>query len=224
MQQKERYETMVIGGGQAGLAVGYHLKRQGRSFVILDGNERIGDSWRSRWDSLKLYSPASRDGLPGMPFPGAADLVPDAGRDGRLPRGLRRAVRAAGAQRDRRRRPREEGGRYVASAGDRRFEADNVVSRQASSRSRTSRTFASELDPSITQLHSQRYRNLSQLQDGPRPRRRREPLGLRHRLRGGVEARGRPLGNGHRPDSRARSRAGAADSSSARSSSSARTS
>src|SRR4029077_4496719 len=69
MQQFERYETVVVGGGQAGLSVGYFLKRQGHSVVILDASERVGDSWRKRWDSLRLYSPAFRDGLPGMPFP-----------------------------------------------------------------------------------------------------------------------------------------------------------
>jgi putative flavoprotein involved in K+ transport len=69
MEQRERYETAIVGGGQAGLSLGYYLQKAGRSFVILDASERIGDSWRSRWDSLKLYSPAVRDGLPGMRFP-----------------------------------------------------------------------------------------------------------------------------------------------------------
>jgi len=76
MKQVERVETMIIGGGQAGLTVGYHLKRQGRSFVILDAGERVGDSWRTRWDSLRLYSPALRDGLPGMPFPARRTAYP----------------------------------------------------------------------------------------------------------------------------------------------------
>ena len=67
--KRQQYGTVVIGGGQAGLAVGYHLKQHGRSFAILDANERVGDSWRARWDSLRLYSPASKDALPGMRFP-----------------------------------------------------------------------------------------------------------------------------------------------------------
>ena len=54
----------VVGGGQAGLAVGYHLARRNRSFVILDASDRVGDSWRRRWPSLRLYSPAVADGLP----------------------------------------------------------------------------------------------------------------------------------------------------------------
>ena len=66
----ERIETVVVGGGQAGLSVGYHLARRGLSFVILDANERIGDAWRKRWDSLRLFTPARFNGLDGMPFPG----------------------------------------------------------------------------------------------------------------------------------------------------------
>jgi putative flavoprotein involved in K+ transport len=54
----ERFDTVVVGGGQAGLSVGYHLARQGRRFVILDAGKRVGDSWRKRWDSLRLYTPA----------------------------------------------------------------------------------------------------------------------------------------------------------------------
>jgi putative flavoprotein involved in K+ transport len=62
---RESMETVVIGGGQAGLSVGYHLQKQGREFIILDANERIGDSWRKRWDSLRLFTPARYDGLAG---------------------------------------------------------------------------------------------------------------------------------------------------------------
>jgi len=62
MTTDEHVETVIIGGGQAGLAVGYHLRSQEREFVILDGNEHVGDSWRRRWPSLRLYSPASFDG------------------------------------------------------------------------------------------------------------------------------------------------------------------
>ena len=65
----DHVETVIIGAGQAGLSTAYHLKQQGRDCVVLDRNQRIGDGWRQQWDSLRLYSPAKYDGLPGMPFP-----------------------------------------------------------------------------------------------------------------------------------------------------------
>src|SRR5512133_2285205 len=75
----EQFETVVIGGGQAGLAVGYYLKQRERDFVILDANERIGGSWRTRtWNSLRLFTPAIVDGLPGWPFPAASWSYPTA--------------------------------------------------------------------------------------------------------------------------------------------------
>src|SRR5687768_4273723 len=73
---RERFDVIVIGGGQAGLSVGYHLARRGLRFVILDAHERIGDSWRKRWDSLRLFSPAKLDGLEGMRFPGPPNAFP----------------------------------------------------------------------------------------------------------------------------------------------------
>src|SRR5438067_12515893 len=75
----EAFDTIVIGGGQAGLAVGYYLKKQGRPFVILDANDRIGGSWRTRtWTSLRLFTPARYDGLPGWGFPAASWSYPTA--------------------------------------------------------------------------------------------------------------------------------------------------
>jgi putative flavoprotein involved in K+ transport len=166
MQKRERYETVVIGGGQAGLAVGFHLKRQGRPFVILDRNERIGDSWRARWESLKLYSPASRDGLPGMRFPARRTSYPTAHEmadyleayAARYDLPVRSGVGVDTLVR--------EDGHYIASAGDRSFEADNVVVATGVFQRPHVPDFASDLDPSITQLHSNAYRNLTQLQDG----------------------------------------------------------
>src|SRR5262249_52450785 len=72
MQQPEFIETIVIGGGQAGLAVGYHLSRSNLPFAILDASTRVGDAWRNRWDSLRLFSPARFNGLDGLPYPAPA--------------------------------------------------------------------------------------------------------------------------------------------------------
>src|SRR6187397_51640 len=72
----ERFHTIVIGGGQAGLSVGYYLARAGRPFVILDAGDRVGDRWRQRWDSLRLFTPAMFDGLAGMKFPASPFSFP----------------------------------------------------------------------------------------------------------------------------------------------------
>src|SRR5918993_5742554 len=123
----EYFETVIIGGGQAGLSVGYHLKRQGRPFVILDANQRIGDAWRRRWDSLRLFPPARYDGLPGWPFPAPAWSYPtkDELADyleayaARFDLPVRTSVRV-----DRLSRP---GDRYLVAAGGNRLAADQVV-------------------------------------------------------------------------------------------------
>src|SRR6476659_10595009 len=162
----ERFETVIVGGGQAGLATGYHLAKEGRSFVILDAGERVGDPWRERWDSLKLYSPAAYDGLPGMPFPKArasfptaremADYLETYAARFELPVHSGTAVETLAA---------DDGG-YVLTAGDQTYEADNVVVATGVMQEPYVPSFAQELDPRITQLHSSEYRNLTQLQEG----------------------------------------------------------
>lgn len=62
-------DVVVIGGGQSGLAAGYHLRRTGREFVILDAETAAGGSWQHYWDSLRLFSPAEHSSLPGRPMP-----------------------------------------------------------------------------------------------------------------------------------------------------------
>ena len=79
-------QTVVIGGGQAGLSVGYHLARRGLEFVILESHRRVGDSWRQRWDSLRLFTPARFDGLVGMRFPAPSDTFQPIDRDAYLHR------------------------------------------------------------------------------------------------------------------------------------------
>jgi putative flavoprotein involved in K+ transport len=162
----EYVETVIIGGGQAGLSVGYHLARRGRPFVILEGNERIGDSWRKRWDSLRLFTPARYDGLPGLRFPAAAWSFPtkDEVADyleayaGRFDLPVRTGVRVDTLSR--------EGNRYIVSSGGRRFKADNVVVASGPYQRPRVPAFASELDPGIVQLHSSAYRDPSRLQEG----------------------------------------------------------
>jgi putative flavoprotein involved in K+ transport len=162
----ERVETVIIGGGQAGLAVGYHLARLERSAVILDAHERIGDSWRERWDSLRVFTPARYDGLPGWSFPAPAwsyptkDDVADylESYSARFQLSVRTGVHVDGLSR-------EDTG-YVVTSGLRRYRADNVVVATGGYQAPRIPAFASELDPSILQFHSSEYRNPSQLRDG----------------------------------------------------------
>jgi len=166
-QSVERFDTVIVGGGQAGLATGYHLAKRNASFVILDASERIGDPWRNRWDSLRLYSPARYDGLPGMPYPGRrsafptthemADFLESYASHFELPVRTSTAVDTLA----------RSGERYVVTAGAKTYEADNVVVATGVMQKPVVPTFAPELDPSITQLHSSDYRNTSQLQEGP---------------------------------------------------------
>jgi putative flavoprotein involved in K+ transport len=162
----ERFETVIVGGGQAGLSVGYHLARRAQPFVILDANERIGDSWRKRWDSLRLFTPAKFDGLDGMPFPAPRLWFPNKDEMGdylaayaaRFALSVRTGVKVEGLS--------KEGDRFVVSSGDRRFEADNVVVATGAERTPRTPAFAGELDDRILQLHSAEYRDPSQLREG----------------------------------------------------------
>ncbi len=159
-------QTIVIGGGQAGLSVGYHLRRRGLPFLILDAHQRIGDAWRNRWDSLRLFTPARYDGLPGWAYPARgdafitknqmADYLEAYAKRFELP--VRAGVRVDGLTR--------QGDRFVVTAGERRFEADQVVVAMANYQIPRVPPFARELDPRIVQIHSLAYRNPSQLQAG----------------------------------------------------------
>ena len=163
----ERHETVIIGGGQAGLATGYHLARLGRSFVVLEADRRIGDVWRRRWDSLHLFTPASLDGLPGWRFPAKGWSFPS--RDGmadyleayaaRFGLPVRTGTPVEGIARN------GDGGFVVSTSGG-RLEADNVVVATGAYQVPTVPAFASQLDPGIVQLHSSDYRGPSQLRDG----------------------------------------------------------
>jgi putative flavoprotein involved in K+ transport len=162
----ERISTVVIGGGQAGLSIGYHLAGRGIPFVIFDENLRIGDSWRNRWDSLRLFTRAGLAGLDGMPFPAPAHTFPSKDQMAdflesyatRFDLPVMSGVRVDGVSlRD---------GRYVVRAGDRRYEADNVVVATGGRRRPRIPAFAGDLDPGIVQFHSSAYRNPGQLRQG----------------------------------------------------------
>ena len=165
-RETERVQVVVIGGGQAGLSVGYCLRQRGLSFVILEGNSRVGDAWRKRWDTLRLFTPAQYDGLIGLPFPAPAfsfptkdemaDYLEAYARHFDLP--VRTGVRVERLWRD--------GTQYVVDSGDRRWIADHVVIAMATYQAARIPEFARTLDAGILQLHSNEYRNPAQLRPG----------------------------------------------------------
>ena len=159
-------DTVVIGGGQAGLAIAYHLTQQHRDLVILDAHERVGDAWRLRWDSLHLFTPAKYDGLEGLPFPGdrlgfptkdeQADYLEAYAAHFGLP--VRTGVHVD--------RVRRVGDRFVVEAGARRWEAENVVLATGGHPAPRVPELAGRLGASVLQLHSSDYRNPAQLRPG----------------------------------------------------------
>lgn len=163
----ERHAVVVIGGGQAGLSVGYHLQRRGIDFVILEGAKRIGDVWRNRWDSLQLFTPAKFDGLDGYPFPAQRDAFPTKDQMGdyletyaahfNLPMRLDARVERLSW----------EDGLYRVETTDTVYEAKQVVVAAASYQKPRIPGFAKDLDETVFQMHSREYRNPAQVPDGP---------------------------------------------------------
>lgn len=159
----EYFDAIVVGGGQAGLAVGSYLAKQHQRFVILDAGERVGDAWRERWDSLRLFTPARYDGLPGMPFPTPGGYYPTKDEMAdyleayaeRFDLPVRTGVRVRSLT--------KQEGRYLLASDAGRFEAENVVVATGSLQRPNVPPFAANLDPSIAQLHSGAYRNPDQL-------------------------------------------------------------
>ncbi len=162
----EHVETLVIGGGQAGLSLGYHLKRRGLPFLILESHARIGEPWRRRWDSLRLFTPARFDALPGLPFPAPPDSFPTKDEMAeyleRYAAHFELPVRTASTVTELTRRD----GVFVARTNDREYSADQVVVAMSSYQRRRVPVFASQLSPNVVQLHSSEYLNPQQLAPG----------------------------------------------------------
>ena len=166
--EPERLGTVIIGAGQTGLATAYFLGRAGVSCVVLDEHRRVGDQWRTRYDSLLLNTPAQYDGLPGLPFPAPRWSYPTGAEMGdHLQRYVdtmgicvRSGVRVTGVGR-------QPDGTWLLTTSDGDLVAENVVVAGGAEQVPTVPDFAGELDPGIRQVHSSAYRNPGQLLPGP---------------------------------------------------------
>ena len=168
MPAQNRYDVAVIGAGQAGLTMGYQLAQQGRRFVILEAADSVGPAWRTRWDSLTLFTPRRYDSLPGLEFPGDPDGYP--GRDEmiaylesyaeahELPVQLGSEVRSVKS---------ENGGFRLDLQDGAAVEADQVVVATGPFQVPRIPALAADLDPTVFQTHSVGYRSPSELPDGP---------------------------------------------------------
>ncbi len=161
------YETVIIGGGQAGLATAWHLTHQNMPCVILDENDRVGASWRKRWESLRLFTPVRYDNLPGMHIPGPPGSHP--GKDdiadyleayaSRFGFPIRTNVKVI--------RVSAEAGHYNIITNNEVISAYNVVVATGPFHNPRIPEFAGKLDQEITQFHSSEYQSPSQVKDGP---------------------------------------------------------
>ncbi len=162
----DRFDVVVIGAGQAGLAIGYFLARQGRRFVILEAADAVGASWRGRWDSLVLFTPRRHDALPGLAFPGDSEGYPT--RDEviayldqyatrfDLPIGFNTAVSSLS----------HEDGAFRIEAHGRLIVADQVVVANGPFNQPRTPSVARQLAPEVFQTHSAGYRRPSDVPDG----------------------------------------------------------
>jgi len=161
------YETVIIGGGQAGLATAWQLTHHNMPCVILDENDSVGASWRKRWKSLRLFTPGRYDNLPGMPYPGPPGSHP--GKDdiadyleayaSRFEFPIRNGVKVISVE--------AEGDHYAIETQNEVINAQNVVVATGPFHHPRVPEFANDLNPQITQFHSSDYRSPSQVQDGP---------------------------------------------------------
>lgn len=160
-------DVVVVGGGQAGLAIGHELAGRGLRFEILDSGAEVGHVWSSRWDSLRLFTPSQYDSLPGMAFPGAADYYP--GKDEvsaylrayaahfDLPVQLNTTVTSVS---------RDVAGRYLVAAGAQTLEARQVVLATGGFQTSFIPVVASQLGADVTQLHTADYRRADSVPPG----------------------------------------------------------
>ena len=166
MAEEERFHTVVVGGGQAGLAAAYYLKKLGIDYIVLESRARLGDVWRDRWDSLRLFTPSKFNSLPGAPFPGdafyfatkdeAALYLEAYAEKFDLP--VRRNMTVDTLAR--------HNGEYLLTSGPHRISAENVIVATGAYQQPVIPSLARDLNPGIVQMHSSEYKRPDQLPEG----------------------------------------------------------
>ena len=161
------YDVIIIGAGQAGLSMGYYLKQTNLSFLILDKGARIGEVWKNRYDSLKLFTPRAYSSLPGLALDGIqndypikddiANYLSTYANTFKLPVKLKVVVQGIHKT--------ESGFRITTDQED--FTAKNVVIATGAFQKPHFPKFSIRLSDDILQLHSSEYKNSKQLRDGP---------------------------------------------------------
>jgi putative flavoprotein involved in K+ transport len=167
MSATELFDVAVVGGGQAGLAMAWHLRRLGLRFVVLDAGPQVGHVWRSRWDSLQLFTPARYDALPGIAFPGTPDSHPGKDAVADYLRDYASAFDLPVRSNSRMTRLRRSGHGYELLTADQALHARQVVIATGPFHTPAIPTIAAGLDPAVVQLHSADYRNPDSLPPGP---------------------------------------------------------
>ncbi|WP_064640070.1 flavin-containing monooxygenase [Paenibacillus sp. AD87] len=160
------YDVLVIGAGQAGLAAGYYLQQSGLTFLIVDAVSSVGESWRKRYDSLRLFTPRMYDRLPGMPLSGnknslpskdeIADYFENYAKQMELPIKLNCSISRL-SKRDE---------MFYAETNDGMIEARNIIVATGPFQTKNVPHFAKSLSENVIQLHSSEYKNRSQLLPG----------------------------------------------------------
>jgi putative flavoprotein involved in K+ transport len=159
-------DVVVLGGSQAGLAMAWHLQRQGLRFVVLEAGPEVGHVWRSRWDSLKLFTPAQYDALPGMAFPAPADTYPTKDPVADYLKAYAAAFNLPVRLNARVTRLSKTGDDFEVQTADATFRARQVVVATGPFQVPFVPPPAGKLDPAVAQLHSADYRNPQALPAG----------------------------------------------------------
>lgn len=155
----QRVNSVVIGAGQSGLAAAYYLKKNNLDFIIIDEGIKVGDSWRLRWDSLRLFTPSQHDSLPGLPFPAVKGSLPTKEEMAdylaayqikfSLPVQLKTKVIELNKN--------SKGYEIVTTNG--KIHTENVIVATGTNPNAYIPAFASDLDKNIVQIHSSKYKN-----------------------------------------------------------------